>query len=66
MCDEIHPEHGIRCRIDGPHPDHLSGYGKATTTWPNPTFIPLVSHIPKNRLVELAKRTREYQAERSL
>lgn len=66
MCAAIHP-HTLRfCRVDGPHPEHLVGYGKNSLTWPNPDFVPFVGRIPKNRLVELAKRTREYQAERAL
>lgn len=62
MCESRHPEILAECRLDGPHPDHLSGYGKATTTWPNPDFRPLVQRIPRNKLVELAQRTREFNA----
>ncbi len=65
MCESLHPLTLTQCRVDGPHPDHLVGYGKNALAWPNPDFRPLVQRIPKNRLVELAKRTREYQAERS-
>jgi len=56
-------EAGCRiCRDGGPHPDHIEGYGAATKTWPNEDFRPLMHHIAKNKLVELAQRTREFNA----
>jgi hypothetical protein len=57
-------EAGCRvCREGVPHPDHIEGYGAATKTWPNEDFRPLVHTIPKNKMAEFARRTREFNAD---
>ena len=48
--------------MDKPHPDHLVGYGKDMVTWPNDDFRPLTPSVPKNKLADLARRTREFNA----
>jgi hypothetical protein len=48
--------------MDKSHPDHLVGYGRDMLTWHNPDFRPLVHTIPKNKMAEFARRTREFNA----
>jgi hypothetical protein len=63
MCEARHPDSSVECRLSGQHPEHFGGYGRQALSWPNPDFVPFVARIPKNKLVELAQRTREFNAD---
>ncbi len=61
MCSNLHPDNAIQCRLDGPHPKHVIGFGKSMLTWPNEDFRPVNRRVSRGQMVDWAKRIKEAQ-----